>query len=836
MGMTSALRRIRARAQRSETGFTLLELVISLVLLTMITGAITAAIVGSFSSTGASAQRTKESNDAQIIGAFLTRDAQAAGGTDPQTGLADPTLGVSTTDTASCAVPGTLLMRFKWIDRSAATDVPNVASYSYSSGSQQISRTICVNGVGSPVSQTLAKNVVSSGSPQSPFGWCNGNEGAACPGFPDTVSLRFTESNTPVNAGQPSTYVVTASLRPQSNAQPDITASAATASLLLLGDDGDCPAGGDPSIGAQSASFSITIYGEAAIGGCATDLKKDANGFGPVFVADPGTCSDFDSAPTPSCTVVHKKFVDPFKLRIANNQLTPPPVNCGTGPPAVSGGMWQPGTYPQDPQASGTTRPFAPGVYVFCHGLTGTVTATSTGPPIGGTFFYFAGGSYTCEAPPVSPSCSANVYINPPTTTQPPYNQYNGLAIWQPQSNSGTITFNKGVANITGTVYAPSAVVQMKNGSVNINQLIAKSIDGDPGNPNVHIGPPLHVELTDPLPPGTIGQPYSGSKALALNGTGVYNTWSISTSPGGLTGLTISSTGMIGGTPSGTPGTYTVTVTVHDTDGEVDSDTAQITINPALAISGTLPNWNVNTPGYPSNPLTASGGTGGPYTWSAVGMPAGLVMDSTGTISGSPTNATTYNPAITITDSSGQTYTKTYTVTINPQLAVVSITSTDTDGTPERGDVITITFNTALNPTSVCSSWGAGANSRSATTTLVTLTKNVSGNNTLTATDAALCTFRIFSGGSLDLGSTGYVTTGGAAPKTAVFGNPSPNCGGSRHCSVIAINAADTQLTITLGDLTTGSVANVNPNPGITYTPDPALGAAGTATTNIKFF
>ena len=35
MGMTSALRRIRARAQRSETGFTLIELVISLVLLTM---------------------------------------------------------------------------------------------------------------------------------------------------------------------------------------------------------------------------------------------------------------------------------------------------------------------------------------------------------------------------------------------------------------------------------------------------------------------------------------------------------------------------------------------------------------------------------------------------------------------------------------------------------------------------------------------------------------------------------------------------------------------------------------------------------------------------------
>ena len=81
-------------------------------------------------------------------------------------------------------------------------------------------------------------------------------------------------------------------------------------------------------------------------------------------------------------------------------------MNCATGPPAVSGGMWQPGTYPTDPQAGGTTHPFAPGVYVFCNGLTGDVTATSTGGSIGGTFFYFAGGSYNCETPPVGPNCS----------------------------------------------------------------------------------------------------------------------------------------------------------------------------------------------------------------------------------------------------------------------------------------------------------------------------------------------------------------------------------------------------------------------------------------------
>jgi hypothetical protein len=511
----------------------------------------------------------------------------------------------------------------------------------------------------------------------------------------------------------------------------------------------------------------------------------------------------------------------------------------------VVNGHWRPGIYLQDPQASGTIRPFDPGVYVFCNGLSGDVTAN-----LGGTFFYFVGGgAYTCAPPPfpVSPNCQSNVQITPPTS-----GQYDGLAIWQDKSDNATIVMSKGLTNITGTVYAPSATANLKNGNININQLIAYAIDGNPGNPDVHIGPPLRVIVANQvppfvLPPYTSGQPtWTGGQAVAVDGTGVYSNWSIS----GVPGLSISSAGVIGGMPSGSvlPGTYTVTVGVHDSDGEFATTPMSITINPALTISGSLPIWTIGQPGYPANPLTAGGGSGNGYAWTPVQIAPGLQMDATGTISGAPTQVGTFNLTITLTDSIGDVTTINPTVRIFPAVTVLSISSSNPNGSlkqngqAEQGDTITLTFSNAIDPSSVCSTWNSGPNLIANKTTRVTLTRNPSGNDTLSVSDtgAGVCTFHIFSGGLLDLGQSGYVTTVGTPPKTAVFGNTS-NCGG-QHCSVVSIDATDTILTIILGDQTSGTVGATAGVPGITYTPDPAIlgqgGApvSGTATDTNKFF
>jgi uncharacterized repeat protein (TIGR01451 family) len=60
--------------------------------------------------------------------------------------------------------------------------------------------------------------------------------------------------------------------------------------------------------------------------------------------------------------------------------------------------------------------------------------------------------------------------------------------------------------------------------------------------------------------------------------------------------------------------------------------------------------------GMPITPVTmvGSGGVGGPYTFSATGLPAGLIVSSSGTISGTPTVSGTFSYTVTVKDSAGQ--------------------------------------------------------------------------------------------------------------------------------------------------------------------------------------
>ena len=98
--------------------------------------------------------------------------------------------------------------------------------------------------------------------------------------------------------------------------------------------------------------------------------------------------------------------------------------------------------------------------------------------------------------------------------------------------------------------------------------------------------------------------------------------------------------------------------------------------------------------------LTATGGAA-PYTWSATGLPAGLSISSSGTITGTPTAAGTQTPSLIVKDANGTTASSSLAVTIGSQAVSVSIspaTATVSAGKSQTFTAsVTGTTNTGVN-------------------------------------------------------------------------------------------------------------------------------------------
>src|SRR5205085_170778 len=120
--------------------------------------------------------------------------------------------------------------------------------------------------------------------------------------------------------------------------------------------------------------------------------------------------------------------------------------------------------------------------------------------------------------------------------------------------------------------------------------------------------------------------------ALAATGGVPPYAWTISGTPDGIVG---SSSGTISGTPTQS-GSFVVSGRVTDSKGVSTSFSFPITITgPELSISTvSLPAATVGVP-YTAS-VTATGGSGAPYTFTATGLPAGVSLSSAGVFSGAP--------------------------------------------------------------------------------------------------------------------------------------------------------------------------------------------------------
>ena len=205
-------------------------------------------------------------------------------------------------------------------------------------------------------------------------------------------------------------------------------------------------------------------------------------------------------------------------------------------------------------------------------------------------------------------------------------------------------------------------------------------------------------------------------------------------------GLFLNATsGAITGTPT-TQGLSSFTAQAVDSSGNVDSNTVTlpcgINVYPPVTSTCVTINATQNVPITPVT-MTGSGGVGGPYTFSATGLPSGLTMASNGAISGAPTVTGTFNYTVTITDSGGNTGTVNCSVTVNPPLSVTcAATSTGEVGVAFNSGPMTITGGTAPYTFSVVGTLPAGL-TLNTSTGAVTGTPTSSGTFSIQVTDAS---------------------------------------------------------------------------------------------------
>lgn len=192
------------------------------------------------------------------------------------------------------------------------------------------------------------------------------------------------------------------------------------------------------------------------------------------------------------------------------------------------------------------------------------------------------------------------------------------------------------------------------------------------------VKPAVSITTATTLPTGYAGSAYAQTLA-ATGGSGTGYAWSVSSGSSAPAGLTLSSAGVLSGTPT-TTGTPSFSVTVTDSVGNKATATFSMTIAAGISIttSTSLP-YAYEGSVYAPVTLAATGGSGAPYTWtwaaaSGSSLPAGLSLSTGGVISGTPTAAGSFTIAITAKDGASNTATVDFTLKVEATLAVSSTT------------------------------------------------------------------------------------------------------------------------------------------------------------------
>lgn len=310
-------------------------------------------------------------------------------------------------------------------------------------------------------------------------------------------------------------------------------------------------------------------------------------------------------------------------------------------------------------------------------GLTLSVSGLLSGIPVTGTY------NFTCQVTDsigsiaeqpfsllINPALSFITVSLPDGNVGQPYSEQISVT-----GGTGVLTYTDKNSDLTGTGLTLSSS-GLISGTVSTPQLISfTAIAADEIGASIESAFSFTISQAitiDPisLPDWTAGVSYS-EQLTASGGTGPL-TYSDKNGDLAASGLTLSSSGLLSGTPLA--GTYNFICLVTDSLGATAEEPGSVLINGALNIlTATIPEWTVSIP-Y-SLQVLRSGGTGivnfidknGDLTGS------GVSISSTGQLNGIPTTDGSFTFTVQATDAVGAVDEQLLTLVLNP---VVSITTT----------------------------------------------------------------------------------------------------------------------------------------------------------------
>ncbi|WP_316791086.1 putative Ig domain-containing protein [Pedobacter frigoris] len=238
---------------------------------------------------------------------------------------------------------------------------------------------------------------------------------------------------------------------------------------------------------------------------------------------------------------------------------------------------------------------------------------------------------------------------------------------WYAASNGGVAlatgeTFTTGALSATTTYY-----IEVSKGTCANSQRVPVTVT---------VNPPITFATTT-LSNATVASSYSSQINSATGGTPGF-TYALSPGSSLPAGLTLSSSGIIGGTPSTAINNATFSIVATDSKGCSSITAFALNVTPALALpAAVLPNGIVGTV-YPTQTIPAATGGTTPYTYTASNLPPGLTFNViTREITGTPTQVGTYTIPVTATDANGNTVSRDYTIIVRDPLVLPTATLAD---------------------------------------------------------------------------------------------------------------------------------------------------------------